>query len=62
MVLVGRMAWKNEQLKKTYETTMHRDDIIFTGHISNEQLPRYLAAADALTYVSVFEGFLDVLH
>ncbi len=57
LVLVGRMAWKNEELKKTYETTTHRDDIIFTGHISNEQLPRYLAAAEALTYVSVFEGF-----
>ena len=57
LVLVGRMAWKNEELKKAYETTVHRDDIIFTGHISNEQLPRYLAAADALTYVSVFEGF-----
>jgi glycosyltransferase involved in cell wall biosynthesis len=57
LVLVGRMAWKNEELKKTFETTVHRDDIIFTGHISNEQLPRYLAAAEALTYVSVFEGF-----
>ena len=57
LVLVGRMAWKNEELKKTYETIVHREDIIFTGHISNEQLPRYLAAAEALTYVSVFEGF-----
>ncbi|MDF1696535.1 MAG: glycosyltransferase family 1 protein [Saprospiraceae bacterium] len=57
LVLVGRMAWKNEELKKTYETTAHRDAILFTGHISNAQLPQYLAAADALTYVSVFEGF-----
>ena len=57
LVLVGRMAWKNEELKKTYETTVHRDDIIFTGHITNKQLPKYLAAAEALTYVSVFEGF-----
>jgi len=57
LVLVGRMAWKNEELNKTYETTTHRDEIISTGHISNEQLPRYLAAAEALTYVSVFEGF-----
>lgn len=57
LVLVGRMAWKNEALKKTYETTVHRDEIIFTGHITNQQLPKYLAAAEALTYVSVFEGF-----
>lgn len=57
LVLVGRMAWKNEALKKTYETTVHREEIVFTGHITNEQLPRYLAGATALTYVSVFEGF-----
>lgn len=57
LVLVGRMAWKNEELKKTYETTKYREDIIFTNHLSNEQLPRYMAAAEALTYVSVFEGF-----
>lgn len=57
LVLVGRMAWKNEELKKTYKTTVHRDDIIFIGHTTNEQLPKYLGSADALTYVSLFEGF-----
>ena len=57
LVLVGRRAWKNEALKKTYETTVHRDDIIFTGHITNDELPQFLGAAEALTYVSVFEGF-----
>ena len=57
LVLVGRMAWKNEELKEIYDSTEYRDDIIFTGHVSNEDLPRYLASATALTYVSVFEGF-----
>jgi len=57
LVLVGRLAWKNEALKDVYSATKYRDDIILTGHISNEKLPKYLASADALTYVSVFEGF-----
>ncbi|MEM9545581.1 MAG: glycosyltransferase family 1 protein [Bacteroidota bacterium] len=57
LVLVGRLAWKNEQLNKTYETTTYRDDIILTGHIMKQQLPRYMASAEALTYVSVLEGF-----
>jgi len=57
LVLVGRMAWKNEGLQEISNTTEYRDDIIFTGHVSNENLPLYLASADALTYVSVFEGF-----
>jgi len=57
LVLVGRMAWKNEALKEISTATKFRDDIIFTGHLSNENLPKYLASADALTYVSVFEGF-----
>lgn len=57
LVLVGRLAWKNEQLKEVYTSTEYRDDIIFTGHLSNEDLPKYMAAAAALTYVSLFEGF-----
>lgn len=57
LVLVGRMAWKNEQLQDTYKTIKQKDDIIFTGHLSNEDLPKYVGAAEALTYVSVFEGF-----
>jgi len=57
LVLVGRMAWKNEELQDVFITTEYRNDIIFTGHVSNIKLPKYLAAADALTYVSVFEGF-----
>ncbi len=57
LILVGRMAWNNEALKEVYNTTEYRDDIIFTGQVSNEELPKYLASADALTYVSVFEGF-----
>lgn len=57
LVLVGRMAWKNEELQEVFITTEFRDDIIFTGHVSNDDLPTYLASADALTYVSVFEGF-----
>ena len=57
LVLVGRMAWKNEELQEVFATTEHKDDIIFTGHVSNDDLPKYLASAEALTYVSVFEGF-----
>lgn len=57
LVLVGRMAWKNEELKHTYQSTEYRDDIILTSHVSNNNLPKYFGAADALTYVSVFEGF-----
>jgi len=57
LVLVGRMAWKNEELQQVYQTIDCAEDIIFTGHISNADLPLYLASAEALTYVSVFEGF-----
>ncbi len=57
LVLVGRLAWKNERLNKMYQTTTYRDDIILTGHITKDQLPQYIASAEALTYVSVLEGF-----
>jgi len=57
LVLVGRMAWKNEELQSTHDKIKHKEDIIFTGHLTNNQLPAFLSASDALTYVSVFEGF-----
>lgn len=57
LVLVGRMAWKNEELQQVYQSIKCAEDIILTGHISNTDLPLYLASAEALTYVSVFEGF-----
>jgi glycosyltransferase involved in cell wall biosynthesis len=54
LVLVGRMAWRTDTIKKQIETI---PDIIWTDYQPDEQRNRWLAAATALVYISLFEGF-----
>ena len=35
----------------------HKEDVVFTGRVSDLDLSRLIASALALTYVSYFEGF-----
>ena len=56
LVLIGRFAWKNEELKDTYEKIIHKSDIILTGSI-HEGIHPVVAASEGLFYVSLFEGF-----
>ncbi|MFT6335628.1 MAG: glycosyltransferase involved in cell wall biosynthesis [Halioglobus sp.] len=57
LVLIGRMAWKNEELKNISNSISCKGDIIFMGQVSHDDLPKYVASSTALTYVSLFEGF-----
>ena len=62
----GRMAWKTSRIKDAYESAQHRSDIHFLGYLSEEELPRVIGSALALTYVSLLEGFglplLEAMH
>jgi glycosyltransferase involved in cell wall biosynthesis len=63
LVVIGRKAWKTDEMMATYESLKYKDDVIFTGHVTDELLAKYLASAYALTYISYFEGFgLPVLE
>lgn len=57
LVLVGRKAWDFEDVDNTYQSMKHRGDVIFTGHVPPQKLSAYMAAAFAMVYVSLFEGF-----
>ena len=57
LVLIGRMAWKNDELKNISNSISCKNDIIFMGQVSHDDLPKYVASSIALTYVSLFEGF-----
>jgi glycosyltransferase involved in cell wall biosynthesis len=50
------MWWTND-IRLTFEFMKFRDDVIFTGRVSDHNLARLMASAKALTYVSYFEGF-----
>jgi glycosyltransferase involved in cell wall biosynthesis len=66
LLLGGRLAWQTGGLKEALEKTSYRHDIKLLGYVPDEILPPLVAAAFALTYVSLFEGFgvplLEAMH
>lgn len=57
LVIVGRMAWQFEEIREAKEKMPFKDDVIWTGYLGFEELTKITAAAYALVYPSVFEGF-----
>lgn len=66
LLIAGRMAWQTGPIKGALDAAVFRDDIRFLGYVGDEDLPRLMGAALALTYVSLFEGFgvpiLEAMH
>ena len=66
LVVVGSRVWWRDELKQTYQSMRHRDDVLLLGHCDTPTLARLLSAAEALVYPSFFEGFgipiLEAFH
>jgi glycosyltransferase involved in cell wall biosynthesis len=57
LVIVGEKYYWTRDIKLAYINMKHKDDVVFTGRLSNADLNNVLASALALTYVPYFEGF-----
>ena len=57
LVIVGEKYYWTHDIKMTYINMKHKDDVIFTGRLSPEDLKNVIASALAMTYVPYFEGF-----
>lgn len=57
LLLAGRFAWQTGAVRSAWEQAQHRNDIKFLGYVGEEDLPRLTAAAIAMVYVSISEGF-----
>lgn len=57
LLIVGEKKWWTEPIKNAYEAMTHKDDVIFTGRLSADELHHVTASALASVYVSYFEGF-----
>ena len=57
LLIVGSKRWWTEPIKNAYEAMTHKDDVIFVGRLSAEDLQFVTASALASVYVSYFEGF-----
>jgi glycosyltransferase involved in cell wall biosynthesis len=57
LIIGGVMRWSKSALLDAYESSEYKDDIIFPGRLSDDELKHALGGAYALTFVPVFEGF-----
>ncbi len=57
LIVVGSWFWGKNTIKKILQKMKFRQDVVFTGRVSNEDLIKITASAYCLTYVPYFEGF-----
>lgn len=57
LVIAGAKMWWTNEIRQAYEQMQFKEDVVFTGRVSDQELSRLMASALALTYVSYFEGF-----
>lgn len=57
LLIVGRKAWQSKSIEDAYNNMQHKDETIFTGRVSDQDLFDITAAANCLVYIPYFEGF-----
>jgi glycosyltransferase involved in cell wall biosynthesis len=57
LVIAGGKMFKTGRIFKTYSKMQFRDEVIFTGRVSNAELRLILGSALALVFIPFFEGF-----
>lgn len=57
LIFAGNKKWWTASMEETFEAMQHKDDVIFTGRVSDEELHALTGSAFAMVYVSKFEGF-----
>jgi len=57
LLIVGRKAWDFEEVEEAHEKMVFKEDAKFLGHLPPDDLCNIVAAAYAMVYVSMFEGF-----
>ncbi len=57
LIMVGNRQWWTDGMEQALQAMRHRDHVIFTGRVSEQDLGQLLGGALASVYVSTFEGF-----
>lgn len=57
LVFVGEQMFHDPRMEEAWAQVKHKDRVVFTGRLGQQELRRTLGAAMALVYVSYFEGF-----
>ncbi|MCQ2233284.1 MAG: glycosyltransferase family 4 protein [Paludibacteraceae bacterium] len=63
LVIIGKKGYNSEVIYELVNSSPFKEDVIFTGYLKDEDLPKYYAGASIMIYLSFFEGFgLPVLE
>jgi len=63
LVIVGKDGFNSRVIYDFVKTSEFKEDVVFTGYLKDEYLPRLYAGATIMLYLSLFEGFgLPVLE
>jgi len=57
LVIAGRTGWKSEDTYAEREKSPYREDIIFTGRVTDSELVQIYNSAELFVCPSIFEGF-----
>lgn len=63
LVVIGKRGFNSEVIYDFVESSLFKQDVIFTGYLNDDDLPKFYAGASIMLYLSLFEGFgLPVLE
>lgn len=63
LVIIGKKGYNSEVIYDFVNSSPYKNEVIFTGYLKDEDLPKYYAGASIMLYLSLFEGFgLPVLE
>lgn len=57
LLISGLKKWWTSEMEEAYAAMQYKEEVIFTGRLSEEDLVNVFASSEALTYISYFEGF-----
>jgi glycosyltransferase involved in cell wall biosynthesis len=57
LVFAGNNKWFTREMKEALDTCEYRDDIVFTGRVTDHEMNGLVTGSKAMIYVSFFEGF-----
>ncbi len=57
LVIVGRLAWKYEEVERMKTEMEFKEDVMWVGYMNVDELSKVMGGAYALVYASLFEGF-----